>query len=728
MNRNYYAHTSPYNIPNSESNWQLLKDHSYNVGELTGQFASKFSMEHEGRVIGNFHDVGKYADRFQDRLKNPNEITGINHWTPSSILLYLEKQLRLMLCVEGHHVGIPNLNSLKCRIKAIVENNKYRIEELGFDEDLNELFDRFHNDIKIDLSSLTDDIWKTSMFRQSMKIRMLFSCLIDADRFDTECHFNKEKFLIRTRNTQILNPLKAIECLERHYLTKNGGSKQINDIRNKLLDDCKLKSQYDQGIFNLTGVTGSGKTLSSLMFALKHALKYNLDRVIYVVPYTSIIDQISKEFFEIFKSMGNDYVLEHHSNVSNHNNKIDNRLFGIENWDRPIIITTNVQFFESLFSNHPSKCRKIHNISKSIIVLDEVQNISVNCVPPCLFALKSLVDDFGCSVVMGTATQPAFKECSRRIEGLEWNPIEISSNPEQMAQESKRTEFIVNFNPLTWEEWADQIDKEKQILSIVNTTTDAQTLFNLVKSKNKYHLSTKMVPKHRKAIIRLIKYRLKRGLECKLISTQLIEAGIDIDFPIVNRSISPLDSIIQSGGRCNREGKLNKGIVNVIYPISGTCPPGSYKTSTDLTSGLLHINPNLDFHSPATYREYYEIVYERVAKDFNMTMFNSENFKFQDIAECFHIIEQTSLSVIVPYNNDAKKLISNVTNNKKISMDMIRKLQKYTVNIFNFIANGWIENGLIKRINEDYELYEWIGQYNKKTGIINVLDNANFLL
>jgi CRISPR-associated endonuclease/helicase Cas3 len=377
------------------------------------------------------------------------------------------------------------------------------------------------------------------------------------------------------------------------------------------------------GLFSLTAPTGSGKTLASLAFALKHAATQGKQRVIVVIPYTSIIEQTARVYRDIFEpAFGPDCILEHHSAVAPRErtedkgkDAEDERLrrarFAAENWASPLVVTTSVQFFESLFAHKPSDCRKLHNIAGSVVIFDEVQTLPARLVPSLLSAVRLLVRDYGVTALFMTATQPAFASAKAALP-YGWEPVEISSNPGAMADTMRRThiELPSRDETITWPDLATKLAGHAQTLCVVNTTKDARTLFRLLPADNRFHLSARMCPAHRQEKLALIRQRLADGQPCRLVSTQLIEAGVDVDFPVAYRALGPLDSIIQTAGRCNREGRhLKPQPVVVFRPADGGTPRGAYKTAAAKTEEFLARHPGAPLHQPDTYAKYFTELY-----------------------------------------------------------------------------------------------------------------------
>ncbi|MGI8965477.1 MAG: CRISPR-associated helicase Cas3' [Limisphaerales bacterium] len=616
----YYGHTADdqdgRRLP--EAHWQLLRNHLHNVARLAKQFAEPLRLGQEAELAGLLHDLGKYAKRFQARLHD-NSIRGINHWAAGTFHAIGLKAWSVAFAADGHHTGIPSRDSNEAGQSLRQTKDKFADENHRLDltgqcpESVEDLLARFTQDgLKLPTFS-PRAIQKEQCFEEALRTRMIFSCLVDADFLDTEAHFDGGK--IKQRVVPELQPELAEQILF-NFLNSKGGEGPVNFLRRKLLNDCLAAAEQSSDLFTLTAPTGSGKTLSSLAFALRHIAHHNsklpandphrFRRIIVVIPFTSIIEQTAKVYRELFeKLMGKDFVLEHHSAVAPRERKEDQgrdaeeeRLrcarLAAENWASPLVVTTNVQFFQSLFSNRPSDCRKLHNVGRSVVLFDEVQTLPTRLVPSLLSGVKLLVRDYGVTAVFMTATQPAFASAGNALP-YDWNPIEISSNPGAMAETLRRTNIQLpkQGEEISWPDLAVKLITAPRSLCVVNTTKDARELFRLVKESKRessFHLSSRMCPAHRQEKLIEIRRRLAPDVNepCHLVSTQLIEAGVDVDFPIAFRAVGPLDSIIQTAGRCNREGRHPEPCpVTIFRPKDGGHLPKSYEQVMKITESFL---------------------------------------------------------------------------------------------------------------------------------------------
>jgi CRISPR-associated helicase Cas3/CRISPR-associated endonuclease Cas3-HD len=716
----YYAHSR--GIGSDKEEWQELKEHLKNVSAKSGEFAQKFNHKNFGEIIGLFHDLGKYSNEFQKRLSGGRKV---DHATAGAIELAARfnkpfGEKILAYCTIGHHSGLPDTGSVADsssffgRIKKTLPD--YSAYATDWKNDEPELQHGFNLQIEQP---------EKMPFSLAFLTRMLFSCLVDADWLDTEIFMGGGKgrgeFLPLTRLPEKFNA----------YIAEFANpTTEINKKRSEILNECIAKAGADKGFYRLTVPTGGGKTLSSMAFALNHAVNNNQDRIIYTIPYTSIIEQNAQVFREIF---GDENILEHHSNYIFEKagetdisaDETEKKLkFASENWDAPVIITTNVQFFESLFANKPSKCRKLHNIANSVIILDEAQMLPVDYLKPCMCALEELVKYYNCTVVLCTATQPA-------LDGYtDIAPVEIISNPRELEKFFKRVE-VENIGKRSDDELAEELSEQQKVLVIVNTKKHAKELCHRLQDEDgMYHLSSLMCPAHRKKKIAEIKERLAEhpDLPTRVISTQLIEAGVDIDFPCVYRSSAGLDSIIQSAGRCNRNGKLSHGAVKVFETTESYGKPKGYLQRTaQIGSSIIK-----DFDDPICAEailKYFQQLYsieetdkKNILQSFTMAEDGSENFEYKTVAQNFNLIEQNTKSIIVPYDDKAKNLIAKLKNSP-FPKSCLKQLQPYTVNLYEKDYNVLQNKGVLCSINDIVDILADNNRYDEKEGLM--IDNQS---
>jgi CRISPR-associated endonuclease/helicase Cas3 len=667
--------------------WQPLEEHLENTAARCRHFSEQFKAGALGELAGRFHDLGKGSLEFQAYLRHANDIEDEfsayfdsrwkrDHATFGARYLHsLSKQTGKLLgyCIAGHHSGLQNWAD-----GSQNSGLRFRLE----DKTLKKVLFPFEEKTEIPpLPPLHIDR-NLSGFQIQFLIRMLFSCLIDADRLDTEGFTDPEKAIVRENDTP-LQELHSTFWNNFTALRTKAKKTKVNEIREQVLADCLAAAQRKPGLFTLTVPTGGGKTLASLAFALEHAKNYSqFRRIIYVIPFTSIIEQNAKVFREM---LGDETVLEHHSNFTPDENDWKNRL-AAENWDAPVIVTTNVQFFNSFFACKTSPCRKLHNIANSVIIFDEVQAIPVERLQPCLEVLRELTRNYGVSAVLCTATQPAIGKSDEFKSGLELEQAEIIHDVPKLFKALQRT-CMTWLGPQTQEEIAVRLRQEKQVLCVVSTRDQALTLFEQLKDDGDvFHLSALMYPLHRIRILDEIRNRLHSGSPCRVVSTQLIEAGVDVDFPVVYRSLAGMDSIAQAAGRCNREGR--QGIGNVFVYEPEKIPAVSYFRHTCQCSKPLLDRFAEKYLEPeciqAYFADYFWLNQQNMDKDrvleLCQTGARKAEFAFEDIS-AFKMIDNANQYLVIALEEDAVKLADQLkySENKR---SILRKLQRYSVQVY----------------------------------------------
>jgi CRISPR-associated helicase Cas3 len=622
-------------------------------------------------------------------------------------------------------------------------------------EDLATLLARFDQDgLTLPLFS-PRAVGKEQRFEEALRTRMLLSCLVDADRLDTELHFDASQ--AGDRVAPSLQTKLALQIL-RQCLDSKPADGPVNALRKQLLNDCLSIAAKPPGLFSLTAPTGSGKTLASLAFALQHIVHQNaslaendphrLRRVVVVIPFTSIIEQTARVYRELFEpAFGPDYVLEHHSAVAPRERKVDQgrdledeRLrrarLAAENWASPLVVTTNVQFFQSLFSNRPSDCRKLHNIGRSVVLFDEVQTLPTRLVPSLLSGVSLLVRDYGVSAVFMTATQPAFASAGKALP-YDWQPVEISSNPGAMAETLRRTriELPEPRAEMSWPDLAARLTAVPQSLCVVNTTKDARELFRLVReaeSNSAFHLSARLCPAHRQEKLQVIRRQLADGKPCRLVSTQFIEAGVDVDFPVAFRALGPLDSIIQTAGRCNREGRQPEPCpVTVFRPRDGGHLPKGYEQVMKITNSFLDRfdDAQARIHQPGFYAEYFAELYSLLgpeSRSLDPVFAASEEFDFPKAAQECQLVGNETRAVLVKWKRGAE-LAEKLRTQKHLTAAECREAQRYCVNLYQgeFFEAQRKDRGYIYQPAEDWNFWVWNSDYDEDLGLGH-LDASNF--
>ena len=699
---NYYAHT------HDNKDWQTIIDHSLGVASLSSNFANKFNNKDWGLLQGILHDLGKYKLLFQKYLKG-EILSKTDHATIGSLYAIDKFDFIgniLSYIIAGHHSGLPDYyhnegigGSLQARLNK--EDNIIS---------LNEIIPKIETKI---LDNIKQPTSKPNINKQEnihVWIRMLYSCLVDADYLDTEKYMS---------NTHRDNYEKIKSLYDKFYkymnkFTDNCTQSDINKLRMSVLNNCiEAGKNSTNNIYTLTVPTGLGKTKSSMAFAMECAKKNNKDRIIIGIPFVSIIEQTAEDYKKIF---GNN-VLEHHSSVElNYKDRLAS-----ENWNAPIIVTTNVQLFESLFASKNSKCRKLHNVCNSVIILDEAHQIPSEYLNPILKYLKCLVNDFNCTLVLSSATQPYLTN-QKYFNGFE-NTIEIIKSPNKLTKLTNRTkvDWPKNYNHrYSWHEIANELKEYKQVLCIVNTRNNCKDLHSLM-PEGTYHLSSYMCPAHRSKIIKEIKQKLKDNEKVRVMSTQLIECGVDIDFPTVYRELSGLDNIAQANGRSNREGKLPFGYVKVFRSIK------------DAPSGMLRKSQNtmIDF----AYNNEPNFKNDSINKYFDLLSYNTKSFDEFNICdllekeayECkiqfrtadheFKLIKN-NFNVLTKYDG-GDKIISELRFGFK-TKKLLRKAQKYSVSIYENEFNYLKELCYIEEINNVW--CQKVDIYNKEIGFCEPQD------
>ncbi len=719
--KEFYAHSAPGNPPQE---WQRLDSHLLAVAQLAQRFAEEFDAGEWGYLAGLWHDLGKYSKDWQDFIRQETKAHGPDHSSAGAIQAQKRMKninaLPIVFPIAGHHGGLSDRDDLRKRIKE-----KVRILDLlpwqsipEYVLSINKVpnLPSWLRDIPSDKEGQRN--WKRAL---ELFVRFLYSALVDADFLDTEKFYiemtKSGDQAIVSRQTISFPSIQSYRDRIQSYL-KNLQAKAddtyVNSLRSRVLRLCTLQSSSPMGTYTLTVPTGGGKTLTGLAFALNHALHHHLRRVIFALPYTTIIDQTCSLFREVFKDLGDNILLEHHSAIDPEHETVENRL-ACENWDSPLIVTSQVQLFESLFSNRPSACRKLHNIAKSVIILDEVQTLPHGMLAPILDALQQLVKNYHVTLLMMTATQPSLhsRELSgwKIFKGLEPKPKElIPPELESELWEGLRRVKVLwprNWNsPLSddeeffWKKLASFIVKYDQVLAILHRKDDAQELWRALNEidPGTFHLSAAMCPAHRRQVLSRVKEKLVMGKSCRLVSTQVIEAGVDIDFPVVFRALAGLESLAQSAGRCNREGRL-AGLGKFIIFRAPTPPPQALRLPLDTTIAITNnCTKGVDLFSPVTYSAYFDSLYAARDLDIHQIQPLREELKFSKTADQFHMIGEMTKTIFIPWDNKARQLI-NELRFKGPSRNILRMLQNYSVSIYPQQVYELQENRAIEEVH-----------------------------
>ena len=612
--RMFVAHSNP-RFPSEVSKWEPLTGphgHIHRVtcrarrfaGGVFARFPKPAEWESLADLCGRWHDLGKFSDEFQRYLRqvgsgsHEGEISGrVDHSSAGAqhAMAALPTPLDAMVayCIAGHHAGLlDGIRAEGASLNARLNKTDLPLWREAVPE---ELLQASAPDPAQLMQGLSVGGRADLAFQLGFATRMLFSCLVDADFLATEVFMNPEQAAQRPSGKADFNALA--DHLDRYIDQRfHGVTGQVAEARARVFAACRNKAAGKPGIYSLTVPTGGGKTLSSLAFALRHCAANGLGRVIYAIPFTSIIEQNAEVFrgvFEDFPEAIDQLILEHHSNFDPEKETTRTRLAS-ENWDAPLVVTTNVQLFESLFANRPSRCRKLHRIAGSVIILDEAQTLPVTLLKPCLKALELLAGQYGCTVVLCTATQPAIEKREDFTIGLP-APTPIIDDAPALYYDLKRVE-VREAGKLGCVELAARMAEAGQGLAIVNTRAHAVALYQALKeiegTDGCYHLSAAMTPEHRSRTLAEIRRRLADGQPCRVVATQLIEAGVDVDFPVVWRALAGLDSIAQAAGRCNREGKRPGAITWVFEPVEEDYARlfGTLQTGRNATSQIIGLS------------------------------------------------------------------------------------------------------------------------------------------
>lgn len=693
----YYAHIR------NDGAVQTVKEHLEGTARRCSEFASAFGESERGYMLGLAHDIGKNSDEFQNRLRGGPKV---DHATAGALECSKIGELMAANCVIGHHGGLPDFGN--------------KTDPAGYPTFIGRLKKGSNGGIpKYECNILLESGVPMPQFKNgyecSFMTRMLYSCLVDADYLDTEA------FMSLTERPEYDSLSALAKRLDAHISKFFPPRTRLNELRCDILKKCLEAASSPRGIYSLSVPTGGGKTIASLAYALHHAVQNNLDRVIYVIPYTSIIEQNA----EIFKNLlGEENVIEHHSNVECNNDEqlseseIRRRL-ACENWDAPVIVTTAVQFFESLYSNKPSKCRKLHNIANSVIVFDEAQMIPGCHLKPCIGAISELVLNFRATALLCTATQPAVEDIIHSF-APNIRVTEICPNTAQLAADFRRVTYQ-NGGTLSNAELSEKLANHNQVLCIVNTRKMAQQIYELLPKEGAFHLSTLMSPAHRTKILDVIRNRLKNGLTCRVVSTSLIEAGVDVDFPVVYRQVAGLDSLIQAAGRCNREGKRNPAESIVTYFEGESQTPKLQQLNVGAARQTLTTDERLE--DPNTVQKYFslwrKLVGDNIDKADIIKHLNNgisgNQLPFKTVSESFHMIDENTKTVYIPCDGQ-EELFRRIEEGLATRTDY-RKAGAYSVNIYEQHYRALVNSGDIKPIDDSGAILKNLNLYDENKGL-----------
>lgn len=687
---------------------QLLIEHLHNVAELASVFASHFGCSRSGYTAGLYHDLGKCSEGFARRLSGGPIV---DHATMGAYVLICKKHYLEAIAVASHHTGLQDMG---CGDKYESYTFSSRLKNFDAKQEAMQQAEELGQIPSYGESSLNLEIRTTNSIRWFIAEHFLFSCLVDADYTDTGKFFGTYSDLPSTDFATLCR--KILDKADKYLSSESSRMSPINSIRNTMLHECLNKAVCEQGLYTLTMPTGSGKTFSSLAFAAKHALLHrNIRRIIYVIPYLSIIEQNAAVIREI---VGYENVLEHHSvspifaeeAVSEEITKLQ---LASENWNIPVVITTNEQFFESLFSAKCRKCRKIHNISDSVIIFDEAQMLPLKYLELFMAAIDelSVSGRYGITALFCTATQPSLGRFLPHGEPREIISATLSGN-----QLFRRNHVVDICNDSCFEKVCEMAASCYQALVIVNRKKDAKEIYVNLPAEGRFYLTTNLTPNSRRKILNEISSRLESGRICRVVSTSLIEAGVDVDFPVVFREINGLDSIVQAAGRCNRNGK-NSANESIVYVFDLGNMPNYADYSRKKYAYLKTASTYEDILSPDAIKDYYRQYYPLSSTDDGMDLFayRNDRIPFAEIGSSIKIIEEDDAGIFIRQNDVAEDIYQEILKNG-ISRKLVRLAAEYTVRCPRQVVNSLISQGYIEKIADNFTVLANHAMYNEDTG------------
>ena len=691
---------------------QSNEEHQQGVANMAAQFAGTLGMAEWGRVLGLLHDKGKEKKAFQQHIVKESgldfevKVDGdYRHAYVGALIahsLFPKPSLIMNNALMGHHRGLYDHGDM--------------VEMLKLEIPKDVIIEQIHANLTLPTIGFREkDVHHLQ--------RMLYSCLVDADYLDTEAFMMPEQSKLRGNHSTMKQLEEKLDMFLR-LLKENAVDSEVNRIRNEIQQYCLSESDNTSGFYSLTVPTGGGKTLSSVLWAIKHALRNDLKRIIIAIPYTSIITQTASVLRGIF---GDENVLEHHSNVNlsdDENSELRKRLkLATENWDYPIVVTTNVQLFESLFSNKPSNCRKLHNLAKSVLILDEVQTLPVDFLQPIVDTLDTLQRVFGTSILFTTASQPVLTGeivGTNKMNSFEALPEikEIIPEKARLHDRLRRVKLEFDDTRSDYDDVVERMTKYPRVLCIVNTRNDAKEIYGrLPKDGICLHLSRMMCPNHVRATIEEVKKALKDESNdvVRVVATQLIEAGVDIDFPIVFRQEAGLDSVLQAAGRCNREGRLDMG-ETFVFSLQKPLPPGfiSQTNNARLAMGKQH-----DWFAPEAMTAYFQQLYSRIEsfdKAHIKDLLYKQEMRFETAASEFRLIDDKTTSVIVNWK-DSMDIV------ERLKLEgptycLMKALSQYSVNVRERDMKKLFGMGAIEELFEGVFVISDKNFYDDQVGLV----------
>ena len=691
---------------------QTVYDHLAGTARLAGSFAAPFGAQSEAEFAAWLHDVGKYSDAFQLRLKGGPKV---DHSTAGAQEAWVRQHLHTAFAVAGHHSGLPDGGS--------PADDPGDATLFGRSKKPVAPYDGWQ---EVTLPASTPPTWACAdPLSLAFFTRMLYSCLVDADFIDTET-FMDGKAAPRGSGTDIAALRDIVSAQAQRYLRAESPS-PVSVQRNTVLRACLEKGAHGpQGLYTLTVPTGGGKTFASLAFALEHAAAQKMKRVIYVIPYMSIIDQTAAVFSGL---LGAENVLADFSNAEYKTVEQDDltpaqyrQMLASENWDAPVVVTTAVQFFESLYANRSSRCRKLHNIADSVIIFDEAQTLPGDYLAPCVSAIAQLIQHYHSTAGLCTATQPALEPLFRRF-APELHPQEITPDAARLYEVLRRT-TLQDLGTLPQEEFAARLANHPQVLCVVNRRKTAQQLYAALPAEGSYCLTTLLCAADRRRQLDDIRQRLKEGLPCRVVSTSLIEAGVDVDFPVAYREQCGLDSLLQTAGRCNREGRRGAE-ESIVYRfrLVGLSIPQMIRSNCDALDYTVDYYPTrLD--SPAAIHAYFEQLYDsRGEKSFDQNGIldafihgvDGCCLPFASVAKQFHLIQNSARTVYIPINEGA--VLCERLRKGPINRILLRQLGIYSVSCYFEQFQSLYNSGMLELLPDGSAILSDLTQYSQKLGL-----------
>jgi len=733
-----------------------LRVHLARVAERAAEFGQPFGASIEARIAGLLHDVGKYGDLFQRRLEGKEH--GIDHWSAGAweaLDRYHMNGIAAALAIQGHHIGLQAASPDHLR-ELEPQRCALRIRPRRLSGPHDEVVARMSVDgLPLPKAGDAASIYsgRESHCAGMLDVRLLYSALVDADYIETAAHFEGAS----TTPPLPLNAANALTILTRHIQSLrfgSGSAADINGIRESLLQTCLSAGIQPPGLYTLTAPTGAGKTLAMLAFALSHALHHGLRRIVVVLPYLTIIEQTARVYEGVFGACAGfrpyeRYVVEDHSLAGTHTmalhdsfeNDLDDegersRMAEARTWDAPIVITTSVQMLESLFANRAGTCRKLHYLPRSVILFDEVQTLPLALAIPSLATLSHLSKAYGSTVVFSTATQPAFAHLDvhvRTMGGPGWRPTELVPNHDRLFEAVRRRVRVEwpRGDKLSWTDVAEYMASRHAVLCVVNMKRHAAELFATLaatQEEGAFHLSTNMCPLHRHDVLSEVQTRLREGRPCRLVATQCVEAGVDLDFPVVLRALGPLDAITQAAGRCNRNGSQDCGTVRVFVPENEDYPGGEYQRATSITRALLQRSgpEGPDLNDPSTFKQYYRMLYDLSQPEKTKEQLRDalRRHDFPEVARLYRVIPRDAVNVVVPYDPSAFERLVSAAESAPVDSRWLTSARRHAVSVyrpqpgdplFSFVSAVTLSG---KTSSDQWFLWKGPDGYDRRLGLI----------